>query len=65
MCPLKLVNPLSRLYIKWFTHYKNKLFPLEGTLLDQPVKYIEAMFIIENIDSEYLAERRKRAQNKR
>lgn len=47
-CPLKLITSESYIYMQFYHHYKNGYLPVQGGILDQSSKFLEAMDIIEN-----------------
>lgn len=42
-----MITPASRQYNRLFRHYKNGFLAVEGQILDQPGKYVEAMEILD------------------
>lgn len=44
-----MITAQSRFLMRMYGHYKNRLLPLAGGLLDQPNYYIEAMELIGSI----------------
>jgi len=47
-CPRFLITGDSAYLLQLFTHYRRGLMPLAGGLFDQPNRYVEAMYLIEN-----------------
>lgn len=47
-CPLPEITSLSRTFLSLHTHYKSRLLPLSGGLLNQPNAYLQAMELIES-----------------
>lgn len=60
VCLLPMITQESRFLLKMHEHYRNKVLPHSGGILDQPNYYAEAMEILALRDSEILAERHKR-----
>ena len=52
-CPIGLASKLSRLYLLWYGYWIQKEYPCPGGLLDQPVKYVEAMHIISGVERDW------------
>ncbi len=48
ICLKPMVTSKSLGFLKMYTHYKNRLLPYSGGILDQPYSYIRAMEIIES-----------------
>jgi len=46
-CPVKVVPGYVFEYITAYTFYKNKMLPNDGGYMEQPVKFIESMLILE------------------
>jgi len=46
-CPVKMITAQSMAYIEAYYQYKNGYLPNSGGWLDQPIKFLEAMKIIE------------------
>jgi hypothetical protein len=47
-CPIKVVTPQNLFYLRAYIHYIKGYFPNHGGWLDQPLKLIEALGIIED-----------------
>jgi len=50
-CLLPMITPASRLLLRLYGHYKSRILPHAGGLLDQPHHYIEAMEILAEHDA--------------
>jgi hypothetical protein len=55
-CLLPMITQQSRYLLRMYTHYKNRLLPHAGGLLDQPHYYIDAMEILADLDAKAQAE---------
>ena len=47
-CPFEQVSNLSANFLRAYNFYKNGFLPNQGSWLEQPAKFIEAIEIIEN-----------------
>ena len=56
VCLLPMVTPQSQYLIRLYTHYKNRLLPHSGGLLEQPNFYLEAMETLAGRDALLQAE---------
>jgi len=61
-CLLPMITPASRLMLRLYMHYKARLLPHAGGLLEQPHYYIEAMEILSERDAQVQAEMAERAR---
>ena len=61
-CLLPMITPASRLMLRLYGHYRARLLPHAGGLLDQPNYYIEAMEILAERDAKVQAEMAERAR---
>lgn len=52
-CLLPMITPQSRYLLRLYGHYKNRLLPYAGGLLNQPNYYIEAMEHIAAVAGDY------------
>jgi hypothetical protein len=59
-CLLPMITPLSRSMLRLHRHYRERILPRAGGLLDQPSYYIEAMEILSERHAELLAENAER-----
>ena len=57
-----MITPASRLMLRLYGHYKARLLPHAGGLLDQPNHYIEAMEILAGHEARMRAEIAERQQ---
>jgi len=57
-----MITPASRLMLRLYGHYKARLLPHAGGLLDQPNYYIEAMEILAERDAKVQSEMVERAR---
>jgi len=64
-CPLKLITRQSTQYLRFFHYYEKGYLPNEGTITNQPGKFLDAMMAIENIISEMKQEHEKKLRNKK
>jgi hypothetical protein len=51
-CLLKIATPLSRLYMQWHCYHRSGDFPLPGGTLMQPLKYLDAMGVLDAVEAE-------------
>jgi len=63
-CPLKLIKPETYTYLRFYGHYKQGFLPNEGGLLDQPLKYLQAMEVIHAAMNEMHIEEMRKNANK-
>jgi len=61
-CLLPMITPASRLMLRLYAHYKARLLPHSGGILDQPSYYIEAMEVLAERDAQVQAEMAERAR---
>lgn len=47
-CPRYLITGYSSYLLQLFAHYRRGILPFGGGLFDQPNRYVEAMYLIEN-----------------
>lgn len=62
-CLLPMITPQSRFLLRMHEHYKHRILPYKGGLLDQPHYYAEAMEHLsarEAVIQGELAEKRRR-----
>ena len=66
-CLLPMITPQSRFFMRMYRHYKERILPFGGGLLDQPHLYAEAMEILSSRESVLRAEyaERQRRQGAR
>jgi len=57
-----MITPASRMLLRLYGHYKARILPHAGGLLEQPHYYIEAMEILEERDARLQAEAAERAR---
>lgn len=61
-CLLPMITAQSQFLLRLFGHYKQRLLPRSGGLLEQPNYYVEAMEILSAREAEILAEREEQAR---
>jgi hypothetical protein len=61
-CLLPMITPASRVLLRFYGHYKQRLLPRAGGLLDQPHHYLEAMEILAAHEAQSQMERAERAR---
>lgn len=49
-CLLRIATASSRLYMQWHTYHCMNQFPLVGGILDQPLKYVDAMNVLSQVE---------------
>ena len=49
ICFLPMITEQSNFMLRLYIHYRNKILPFEGGLLNQPNKYLSAMEIISQV----------------
>jgi hypothetical protein len=59
-CLLPMITPGTRMMLQLYGHYKSKLLPHAGGLLDQPNYYVEAMEILSERDAQVQGEASER-----
>lgn len=63
-CLLPMITPASRFLVRLYRHYKERILPFAGGLLDQPHLYAEAMEILAareaTLRAEYAERQRRR-----
>lgn len=63
-CPVKIVSVQSMIYVEAYKYYAAGQFPFSGTYLEQPLKYMEAMKLIDGIVyQEQVKQMNKRRKN--
>lgn len=55
-CLLPMITPASRFLLRLYGHYKSRILPGAGGLLDQAHHYVEAMEILAEHDARLQAE---------
>jgi len=64
-CLLPMITPQSRFLVRMYRHYKERILPFGGGLLDQPHLYAEAMEILAARESVLRAEYAERERRRR
>lgn len=59
-CLLPMITPASRFFVRLYRHYKNKILPYAGGILEQPQLYVEAMEVLAGRESVLRAEELER-----
>ncbi len=59
-CPLKEIKGKSMAYLEAYHQYKNGFLPYSGGWLAQPLKFLEAIKVIENSIEKILKEKEKK-----
>lgn len=54
MCPKGLIGAFELELLELYGHYKNKILPFSGGILEQPHVYAKCMLLIEAVYSEYM-----------
>jgi len=62
-CPFKQVTQTTANFLRAYNFYKNGFLPNEGSWLEQPAKFIEAMEVIDNELAEIKQEQIKKQRN--
>lgn len=62
-CPFEQVSSLSANFLRAYNFYKNGFLPNEGSWLEQPAKFIEAVEVIENELAEIKQEQIRKQKN--
>jgi len=58
-CPRRELTPQTLVYFRFFNFFQEGFLPVEGGLLDQPAKFLEAMEVLSLEQSKYLREEDK------
>ena len=49
-CLLRVATAVSRLYMQWHQYHCMNQYPVAGGILDQPMKYVDAMNVLSQVE---------------
>ena len=64
-CPLKLISPLSRLMLQFYSFMEDGFLPNRGSLLEQPYRYLMGVSIIKEELGRIREDERKNREKER
>ena len=47
---LRVATAVSRLYMQWHQYHCMNQYPVAGGILDQPMKYVDAMNVLSQVE---------------